>query len=103
MSLGNRIRKLRLTKGYRQADLAKITKIAASTISQYEGDKKIPKCNELNNIAKALGTTSEHLINVDNTTDTDKVILSLFKCLSDKNKEYALSYINYLLSQKSRG
>jgi transcriptional regulator with XRE-family HTH domain len=63
MSLGSRIRQLRLEKGYSQGDLAKMVGVERSYISHIESGKTdMPTKMVLVSLANALDTTMEDLL-----------------------------------------
>lgn len=57
-----RITKLRQAKGWTQAKLADESKLSQSTINTLEKRTKHPDAFVLNKVAKALGVTSEDLL-----------------------------------------
>ena len=54
MSIGNKVRRYRESKGWSQEDLAFRLDVTQGTISNIESDKSIPNSILLNNIAKTL-------------------------------------------------
>lgn len=61
MTVGERIQKARKQAGMKQSDLAEKLGIATITIGQYERDKRQPRLEQLEAIAKALGVSTAYL------------------------------------------
>ena len=61
MSIGENIRKQRLGAGLTQKQLADLLHTSQSMIAQYETGKRIPKIENLSNIAHALGCSISDL------------------------------------------
>jgi len=57
MDMGDKIRKLRLSKGMTQEDVASRADLARSFISQVESDKTSPTVDNLERIIKAVGSS----------------------------------------------
>ncbi|MCB9913485.1 MAG: helix-turn-helix domain-containing protein [Planctomycetes bacterium] len=62
MSIGTRLKELRLSAGLTQVQLAHAAGITQNALTFYENDKKVPSAPRLAAIAKALGTTVEDLV-----------------------------------------
>ena len=63
MSIGNKVRRYRESKGWSQEDLAFRLDVTQGTISNIESDKSIPNSILLNNIAKTLEVDLNELLN----------------------------------------
>lgn len=61
MTMGERIKKLRIACGYTQIEFAKMLGITQAQVSQYESDTNTPRPSMLKKIAKALNTTTTEL------------------------------------------
>lgn len=57
-----KIRKLMNYKGFSQRELATIAKIPENTLSRYLNGQRIPRADQIVNIAKALDCTVSELI-----------------------------------------
>lgn len=102
MNIGERIKNLRISKGYNQTELAHLANLKPPAISQYESSVRLPSNLALNKLSKALGTTADYLLNGENEiNDKEKDVLALFTSLSEGDKEHVLSYLRYL-SVKNR-
>lgn len=71
MEIGERIREARKSLGWTQQQLAEKAGVAAITIRQYEAGKRIPRLDQLQKIAKAMGVSISHLC-----TEKERIILS---------------------------
>jgi transcriptional regulator with XRE-family HTH domain len=102
MNIGERIKDLRIAKGYSQIELAHLANLKPPAISQYESSARSPSNSALSELSKALGTTADYLLNGENKiNDTEKDMLALFNSLSEMDKEHVLSYLKFL-SMKNR-
>jgi XRE family aerobic/anaerobic benzoate catabolism transcriptional regulator len=63
IAAGERIRKLRRAKGWRQIDLAEHSRVHEVHISDLERGAREPGLRTLKKIASALGTTLSDLLN----------------------------------------
>ena len=63
MSIGNKVRRYRESKGWSQEGLAFRLDVTQGTISNIESDKSIPNSILLNNIAKTLEVDLNELLN----------------------------------------
>lgn len=63
MNFGKKIKSLREEKGWSQGALARKSNLAQSTISTLEIRTKHPNAQILHQVADALGTTVEDLLN----------------------------------------
>ena len=66
IQIGNRIKKLRMEKGYSQKKMAELCGISYSTYSNYENNNREPNLKQLEKIAHALEMTTENLIGQTN-------------------------------------
>lgn len=57
----NRFKEIRLEKGLKQIELARITGLSKSSISLYENNKSRPSMNNAFKIAQALSATVDDL------------------------------------------
>ncbi len=62
MELRELIKKLRLRKGWSQADLAKEANVSSGTIGTIEAENRMPYMRTLRKIADALGVTAEYIL-----------------------------------------
>ncbi|WP_448374283.1 cupin domain-containing protein [Fervidobacterium sp.] len=60
MKLGSKLKRLRLTRGYTQEELADRCDLSRSFISQLESDKVSPSVETLERILRVLGTDLKH-------------------------------------------
>ena len=62
MNIGQNIKKIRKSKGLSQIQLSKISKVAQSSISEYETGGVEPNLRTLIRLAKALGVSVESIL-----------------------------------------
>lgn len=60
--IGQRIRALREERGWSQAQLAQVSRIAQATISRIEAGRKIPRLTTLVIVATSLGTNLNEVL-----------------------------------------
>lgn len=63
LSIGSNVKKYRTARNLTQRELAKITELANSTISDIERDTKPPSVKVLRRLSKALHCTEDNLLN----------------------------------------
>ncbi len=61
MTIGERLREARKQAGMKQSELAEKLGVAVITIGQYERDKRQPRLDQLEALAKALGVSTAFL------------------------------------------
>lgn len=74
MTVGERIKKIRLEKGMTQQDLAKRTGINDANIRKYEGGRQNPKLETLERIAAALEVDPYYLVFGDEKIQSNDTI-----------------------------
>jgi transcriptional regulator with XRE-family HTH domain len=83
MSIGERIKELRVQKKMTQSDLAKEVGLTYVQVGRYETQKSFPSAEVVQKLAQALDTTTDYLMNgaTDNATAqlADKELLRQFK------------------------
>lgn len=62
MSIGERIRDIRIQRGLTQVQLAEASGVAPITIRQYEANKRQPRMEQLRAIAEVFGVSVDYLI-----------------------------------------
>ena len=92
MTLGERIKQVRIQKGYTKSDLAKEIGVHYSQIGRYEEKGSLPSADVLANIANVLGVSSDFLVNgssddLAESTLTDKELLNQFKIIEKMPEE----------------
>lgn len=68
-NITNRIKEMLEEKGISQKRLSELTGITESAISHYVRDERVPRGMNLVKIAKALGTSTDDLLSVDQEKD----------------------------------
>ncbi len=75
MTIGERIKRIRMFRGLTQKQLGELTKIHEVAIRKYELNKVTPKFEQLNKIAYALGVPYNALLDISAATDSDVIPL----------------------------
>lgn len=109
MSIGEKIKKLRLQNGLSQADLGKIVDVTDKAVSTWENDIKIPRMETIEKIARYFGVSKAYLVDGNETetitqADHERTMyaLELLSKLSKEKQEEALRYLDYLTSQDNK-
>lgn len=101
MELRELIRKLRLRKGWSQAELAKKAGVSSGTIGTIESENRMPYIKTLKKIADALGVTVEYILRETGEVAEEKpkneiiaealhIDPEVWKSLSEEEKEFIL-------------
>lgn len=98
MTLGEKIKLIRMKKKLSQQDLSQVAGIHQKNISKYEKDLVIPSAVVLKNIADALEVTTDYLLgNEDSDTIKDTALLRQFKevdTMPDEEKSTLMKVIS---------
>ena len=80
INIGKKIKELRVKKGLKQKEVAKLLAIPVSTYSNYENGNREPNSKTIEKIAFVLDTTPEILIEIDKKSlEQDKKIIKISK------------------------
>lgn len=99
MKIGNRIESLMVQEKLNQKELANMAGVTESTLSRYINNERQPKAEILANIATALNTTSDYLIN-GKTDETDFAALYhlVARGAKDMSKDEKMELMRLLLN-----
>lgn len=108
MSVGRRIKKLRLEKGMEQGELARAAKIKQSTLSDLErGDSQRPRGDTLVRLAAILQADQEWLMTGEGlptpkvTPDIDEShLLSMYRAMTPANRAVLVATAKALLDSQ---
>jgi len=108
MSVGDRIKELRLQLRLTQSDLAKKVGLSYIQIGRYEKQKSKPSAEVLQKLADALNTSADYLMNGDSgqiasTKITDRDLLELFQAvnvLDDQDKNMVKTFLDALITKR---
>jgi len=98
-NIGERIKTLRLKKGWSQSQLAEKANIDSRNLSRLETGKAKPKLNTIISLANALSITPNDILLYEfkeNQIALTKELTHLIENLSVENKKKVIDYINYL-------
>jgi transcriptional regulator with XRE-family HTH domain len=72
MTIGDRLKRQRVRRGYSQTELAELSGVKQSLISRIEnGSRDNPSADVLRGLAKALGCTTDYLIGMHEDEDSE--------------------------------
>lgn len=74
MTLGQKIKKLRLEKGLTQKDLADQVYVTFQTVSKWEKDENEPDVSTLRELAKLFGCSMDYLLSEDDVEAPEEVV-----------------------------
>lgn len=82
-TLGERVRKLRITKNLTIKGLATISNVSEETISNIEKSRTTPNISTLNKICQGLSTSNTYLLNIDEWPEnTQSEIIYKYRMIS---------------------
>ncbi|MGG3840797.1 helix-turn-helix domain-containing protein [Paenibacillus thiaminolyticus] len=85
MSIGERIKELRIQRGFTQGDLSERIGVNRATLSGYERNTIIPPSNTLLDLAKELRTSADYLLgSTDNPLPASKSEVPIWATAKDK-------------------
>lgn len=89
----------------KQQELAAKMNVTAGAVSQWEHDRTMPDATTLPRLAEALETTVSALMGESPQAPTPPAdeAHQLYESLSDQDKEKALEYMRFILSQRKKG
>lgn len=108
MTIGNRIRELRISKNMSQKELSELIDVSKSAISKYESDSLEPNIRVQIALAEAFNVTIDYLIGYsdENTLaksdDNITKMIELYKELNENNRILALAKMIELLNEQSK-
>ena len=102
----NRIRELRISKGFTMKQLGEMIGVTESTISFYETGKHEPSIKALGQIADILDTSIDYMVGHSTKTEADlcpeeREILELYRVLNDLGKETAVNALRAFASYRN--
>ena len=108
MNVGERIKELRVKRGWTQTDLAKQVGITYVQVGRYEKQKAEPSSQVLQKIAAALNTTIDFLMNGSTTQQAqssinDRELLGLFSevdNLSEEDKHMIKFFLDAVITKR---
>lgn len=107
MTIGEKIKTLRIEKGYDQTAICEYLNIEQSTLSNYENDRRTPKLDMVAKFADFFGVTTDYLLGREKEielTKKDKIEIDeyLDKFESELLSQSGLMFDGEPLTQESR-
>lgn len=86
MKFCERLKEMRIKRGYTQDEFAKMINISPSSISLYENGDREPSISMLKTISETLDVSSDYLLGLSDEKNKDKLKLSVndFKKIIEK-------------------
>lgn len=95
LSLGLKIKEIRMKRGISQKDLAKELGISPGRLSNWENGASFPDFKYMPELSCVLGCSFDYLLGINFNNRYDELIGG-FELLNDKGREKAIDYINDL-------
>jgi len=100
LTLGEKIQELRLDKGLKQKDLAKVLNVTISTISHYELDIHSPELEIFKKIAIYFNVSADYLLGTKNEptpyNKDDRTVIRLSVKFPEELKKELKEYVRFL-------
>ncbi len=98
MTIGSRIKRLRIEKGYSQEKLGAIIGVQKQAIYKYEQGLVVNlKRSSIAKLAKALEVSPSHLMGFDEDVSNEDYLDKAFDCLNIEGQQLVLDYIDTLI------
>ena len=101
-TFGERLRRIRESKGLNQKELAKLVKLNPASISQIETDGRLPSFKVLIRLAKELNTTVGYLLN-ENIFEPPPHLQEIYKILRKSAKEELNTIFTFIKFYTKKG
>ena len=104
-SFAERLQELRAERGLTQAQLAEVLKLDRSAVSHWEGGRRMPDAQLLQQLAGFFGVSLDYLCGRDETAkqpDEVRAILRSLNGLGEAERAEILEYIAWKRAQKRR-
>ena len=111
-SLGEKIRKLRMSRKMTQSDLAKKLDVTTSTISFYENNMRLPSYEVLIKLSRLFNTTTDSLLqeerngiyfDTDSLTDAQvKILYQLVNMFKSGNSKESNEIVKWKTLERNR-
>lgn len=99
----NNIKKLRISKGLKQSDLANLLHVAQTTISNWENDRTEPDFDSLRQMAELFDVSADYLLGQSDVKKKEKPVVKddrlnrKLELLNDENLQRMEDYVDLLL------
>lgn len=109
MSVGNRIKEMRQSRGISRQDFANRLSITVSAVSNYENGISFPKEPILIKIMEALQCDANYIFqdvikhrNASSLTPAEQALVDCYRAMDDHSKRCLSSYAEYLASSSPK-
>lgn len=91
-----RLRELRLAKGLKQEEVAKILGIGRTAYGAYEIEDNIPPLNKMMQLATFYGVSMDYILYNETTSPEIDEVVALYQGLSQRKQEQVRDFIQFL-------
>ena len=104
----NNIKKLRISKGLKQSDLANLLHVAQTTISNWENDRTEPDFDSLRQMAELFDVSADYLLWQSDVKKKEKPVVKddrlnrKLELLNDENLQRMEDYVDLLLKTQGK-
>ena len=102
MTIGERLRRLRLSRNWSQEEVARQIGVTRSAYSHYEINSRQPIYDTICKLAIIFDVSIDYLINFDNEDhqpEETKRLLKLWQSMDEQTREQALSMMQHVSQQ----
>ena len=95
-----RLKELRLAKGLKQEDIAKLLGIGRTAYGAYELGDNLPPINKMMKLAEFYNVSLDYILyNEETSSEVDEVV-ALYQGLPKEKQEQVQSFIQFLINSK---
>jgi transcriptional regulator with XRE-family HTH domain len=91
-----RLKELRLAKGLKQEEVARMLGIGRTAYGAYEIEDNIPPLNKLLQLAEFYGVSMDYILYNEATSPKVDEVVQLYQKLSHQKQEQVLEFIQFL-------
>lgn len=91
-----RLKELRLSKGLKQEDIARMLGIGRTAYGAYEIEDNIPPLNKLMQLAKFYNVSMDYILYNETTPPEIDEVVNLYQGLSQQKQEQVRDFIQFL-------
>jgi transcriptional regulator with XRE-family HTH domain len=96
MKMKTRLKELRLAKGLKQEEVAKMLGIGRTAYGAYEIEDNIPPLNKLLQLANFYGVSMDYILYNEATSPEVDEVVQLYQRLSQQKQEQVRDFIQFL-------
>jgi transcriptional regulator with XRE-family HTH domain len=95
-----RLKELRLAKGLKQEEVAKLLGIGRTAYGAYELGDNLPPLNKIMQLAEFYSVSVDYILYNEETSPEVDEVVALYQGLSKEKQEQVHSFIQFLINSK---